>query len=100
MQGYGVGRYHAVVLSMNAFGRQWASHIIQEAKNLLCKSGVLLVESLESASSLLMAANLVDALESSTGWNLPEGELCLCVFLGKLIESHTCELCVFPMQNA
>lgn len=63
------------MLSADDYGQQWASHTIQEAKKLLCKDGVLLVDSLESASPLLTANSLLNALESSIGMIQIKGEL-------------------------
>ncbi len=68
MQDYGVGRYHAVLLSTTAFGQQSVSHLIRECKSLLCKGGFLLVDSLETSANLLLMPNcLLEAYSSVTG---------------------------------
>ena len=64
MQGYEVGKYNAILLSLASFGQQSASHVIQQSKRLLCKGGSLFVDSLESATPLLAARSLLEAFDS------------------------------------
>ena len=62
MQGYGIGRYQAVLVSMEDSDKASPAKVIEHCKSLLCKSGLLFANTAcQAGDHVTLARDLLEA---------------------------------------